>query len=294
MAGDDKEEILQRLKTAFQKTKKLYEDNPIPRDLHQGTNISNHWPIITATYSGLEQTLKFLIANENCQPIQEFLNNKTNRIHDLSSLFGQLGNQTKKLLEDDYIQFQSLHWYIPIEDIGSFLAHVSGNDGKGYQLWRYSLIQYYNQPPVNSVEAMIAIWGTSIKICEHRINQNYELRLLAQEIQFILENHFPHPYSNISDFHQKDINLLYQRFGSPLNLFAKILRNFDRLETHGLTGVSEELSEAIDEWVKFVLEDHELNKDISLKLFLDRSTGKTNTGDSFGWDSKLGKFENVP
>ena len=304
MAGDDKEEILQRLETAFKKTKELLEDNPIPRDLHPGTNIANYWPIITATYSGLEQTLKFLIAIENSQSIQEFLDNKTKRTHNLSKLFGQLGDQTKKMLEDDYIQFQSIHCYIPMEDIDSFLENVSGSDGRGYQLWRYSLIEYYNQPPVNSVEAMIAVWGTCIEICEYRIYQNFEPRLPAQKIQFILNRSFNGAYRKVCIFDQNqgkpfpdirlEINFLYQRFDCRLNLFAKILWNYDRFETHGLADVSKKLSEVINEFAKSILENREKYKDSSLKLFLDRSIGRTIIGESIKWNSQSGKFENVP
>ena len=304
MIVDNKREILQRLKTAFKKTKKLFEDNPIPRDLHPGTNIANYWPIITATYSGLEQTLKFLIAIENSQSIQEFLTNDANFTHNLSYLFGQLGNQTKNMLEDDYIQFQSLHCYIPKENIGSFIEHVSGSDGKGYQLWRYSLIQYYNQPPVNSVEAMIAIWGTCIEICEYRIYQNFEPRFPAQKFQFKLKQSFNVAYKSVSISDQNqgkpfpnivlERNLLYQRFGCPLNLFVKVLWNYDRFETHGLDDVSEKLSEVINEFAKSVLENREKYKDSSFKLFLDRLTGRTIIGESIWWNSQSGKFENVP
>ncbi len=304
MTEDSKEEILQRLKTAYKVTKELYEANPIPRDLHEGTNIANHWPLLTATYSGLEQTLKFLIAIENSQSIQDYLKDKSNYIHDLSSLYGQLRNENKQILNDYYIQFQSLHCYIPMEDIYSFLKNVSGNKGNGYQLWRYSLLEHYNQPPVNSVDAMIAIWGMAVEICAYRIYQEFKPRLLAQKIQFKLNQSFTRTYRkvSISDQNQgkpypnleKKINQLYQRFDCPLNLFTKILWNYDRYETHGLENVPEKLSEVINEWARLVLENRKHCTDSTLKVFLDRSTAKTIIGESIRWNSQTGKFDTVP
>ncbi len=304
MTEDSKEEILQRLKTAFKRAKEIYEANPIPRDLHEGTIIANHWLLMTATYSGLEQTLKFLIAIENSQSIQDYLKDKSNYIHDLSNLYGQLGNETKQLLEDHYIQFQSIHYYIPMKDIGKFLSHVSGNKGIGYQLWRYSLIEHYNQPPVNSVDAMITIWGLAVEICAYRIYQKFKPRLPAQKIQFKLKQSFTKAYMNVAIFDQnngkpypnleKEIKLLYQRFDCPLNLFTKILWNYDRFETHGLDNVSEKLSEVINEWAGLVLENPKHYIDSTLKVFLGRSTGRTIIGESIRWNSHSGKFENVP
>ena len=74
MTKKEKSEILQRLIVAQKKTNEMFGREPISRDLHPGSDIAQRWTLITAAYSGLEQTLKFLIAVEKSQIINELLN----------------------------------------------------------------------------------------------------------------------------------------------------------------------------------------------------------------------------
>ena len=70
---DDKNETVQRLGTAHQKTKEVLESEPVAWELHAGTEIASNWTVVTAAYSGLEQTVKYLIAEENSQTISELV-----------------------------------------------------------------------------------------------------------------------------------------------------------------------------------------------------------------------------
>ena len=65
MTREEKIEKLQRLFTAHKKTKETLEREPVTSEWHPGTDIARKWTVITAAYSGLEQTFKFLIAERD-------------------------------------------------------------------------------------------------------------------------------------------------------------------------------------------------------------------------------------
>ena len=64
MSKNEKLEKVQRLHTAHRKTKEFLENEPPTWELHPGTDIARNWTVITAAYSGLEQTIKYLVAEE--------------------------------------------------------------------------------------------------------------------------------------------------------------------------------------------------------------------------------------
>ena len=179
MTDNEKFEKAQRLSVAYEKTKKFLESQSVTRDYHPGSDIASEWTIITAAYSGLEQVIKYLIAEEKSFTIQELLHkqgqsgngkkkNHPYRTHNLASLFDYLKDETKTIIREYYSQYQSLHSYITIETVDGFLSQVSRVDGKGYELWRYTLIQNEKQLPQNSAEAMVAIWGICVQIAKSR------------------------------------------------------------------------------------------------------------------------------
>ena len=57
MSREEKIEKVQRLLTAHRKTKQVLENEPVTWELHPGTDIARNWTVITAAYSGLEQTI---------------------------------------------------------------------------------------------------------------------------------------------------------------------------------------------------------------------------------------------
>lgn len=152
MTEDERNEKVQRLEVAYKKTNELLESQQMSRDLHPGSDIASKWTIITAAYSGLEQVIKYLIADENSCTIRELLemqeqgSNRTKRrylyrTHNLASLFCRLRDETKLIIRDYFSQYQSLHSYITINTVDEFLLEVSGVRGRGYELWRYTLIK---------------------------------------------------------------------------------------------------------------------------------------------------------
>ena len=161
MSRDEKFEKVQRLLTAHSKTKELLENAPVTWEVHPGTDIARNWTVITAAYSGLEQTMKYLIAEENAQSIAELIKfregkNLPYQTHDLLKLFSKLAEPTQDVVRDFYGRFQSLHSYISEETVGKFLSVVSEADGRGYERWRYTLIE--DRPlPRNSPEGIVTL-----------------------------------------------------------------------------------------------------------------------------------------
>ena len=146
MSNHEKWEKVQRLVIAHKKTKDVLEGEPVYRELHPGTDIARKWPVITAAYSGLEQTLKYLIAAEKHKSIKDLIefregNRLPYRTHNVAWLFSKLENPTQEVLRDFYGRYQSLHSYITVDTVDGFLGTVSGQCGQGYQRWRYSLIE---------------------------------------------------------------------------------------------------------------------------------------------------------
>ena len=104
----------------------MLEGEPLTRELHPGTDIARNWTVITAAYSGLEQTLKYLIAEERDLTIAELINysapKRTGNIecetgkypyrtHNLGRLYSELEESTRNIVQDFYGRFQSLHSY---------------------------------------------------------------------------------------------------------------------------------------------------------------------------------------
>ena len=154
-------EKVQRLLTAQGRTKKVLESEPVVWELHPGTDIAQAWPTITAAYSGLEQTIKYLIAEEKGWSIQELVDfagtengepreggrrKYPYRTHNLHCLFSKLEDPTKDIVQEFFGRYESLHPDIGVGRVDEFLCRVSGKKGDGYVRWRYALIEEKTLP----------------------------------------------------------------------------------------------------------------------------------------------------
>ena len=64
MLRDEKTKTMQRLFTTHGKTREVLKNERAVRELHPGTKIASNWTVMTASYSRLEQTSKFLTVDE--------------------------------------------------------------------------------------------------------------------------------------------------------------------------------------------------------------------------------------
>ena len=132
-----------------------------PRDLQ-------HMAALVLAYSGIEQSLKFLLARTRDLSVSELIKlpahdsadppERTFRSHDLSWLFDQLNSDVRSAVEGDFRTFLSLYSYIPFGTLAAFLSEISGKGGEGYMRWRYTLVEFEPKPPRNAPAAMLGAW----------------------------------------------------------------------------------------------------------------------------------------
>lgn len=317
MSRDTKIENVQRLQTAHNKTKKMHELEPETRELHPGTDIARNWTVITASYSGLEQTLKYLIADQselsiaelialantrNTNAIKECTKKYPFRTHNLGWLFSKLDRSTQEVVREFYDRYRSLHSYLSIGNVDQFLNTVSGPKGAGYERWRYTLIE--DKPlPKNSPEALLAIWGVCIQIAYGRVWGNQRVQMPDKELALefceqmdslhlsvsVERQNAGEPFQDLS----REIRDWLWRGGHPLNAFAEVLWHYARHGCHGAQNVSEWLSETLTRWVEDVMESSAVSRRTSLRAFINRAQGYTTNGRSIRWNRKKNRFETV-
>ena len=318
MSREAKMEKVQRLLTAHKKTSQTLESEPVTHELHPGTDIARNWTVITAAYSGLEQTLKFLIAEKADLTITELIDlappqhaaiderpvgRHPYRTHDLAWLFSELEQPARDVVQDFYGRFQSLHSYVPIADADEFLTEISGPGGAGYERWRYTLIE--DRPlPRNSPETLSAIWGVCVQMAEQNLWNNQRVQMpdkqltqhFCQQLEILMVNvsvdrqNAGEAFRDVSG----EIRGWLWRAGHPLNAFAEVLWNFSRYGSHGADGVSDWLSEALTRWVRDVLANPAASARTSLRAFLNRAQGHTPDGASIRWNPQPERFEATP
>ena len=319
MTKVEKGEIVQRLCSAHKKTRDMLKRESISRDYHPGTDIAQRWPLITAAYSGLEQTLKFLIADEKSYTIEELLNHQSHsskgknqsnggrypyRTHDLVGLYCRLEESKKDVVREYYGQFQSLHSYITIESLGDFLKEVSSQDGRGYERWRYTLIEVEEPLPRNSIEALVAIWGVCTEIARKCVSDKQRVRMLDEKLTQKICQQLQEQTNEVSvrrqdagePFQSLAIEVRGRLFQGKhaLNVFAEILWHSGQYGSHGLTSVSDQLSETICQWVGDVISYKSQLGMTSLRWFIERAQGRTSKGESIRWNPETKRFEDVP
>ena len=308
MSRDEKIEKVQRLRTAHRKTRETLEADPVSWELHPGTEIARNWTVVTAAYSGLEQTIKYLIAEENSQSIAELIAFQEGkkcpyRTHHVGRLFSRLAAQTQDVIRDFYGQFQSLHPYVTVETVDEFLSVVSEADGSGYERWRYTLIEA-RPLPRNSPEALMAVWEACVQIAQERAWGKQRVRMPNEALSWELCNQLETVELNVSIDRQnagepfQDIagetrDWLW-RSGHPLNAFADVLWHVSRYGEHGQANVSEWLSDALTRWAMSVLNSPAIAGPTSLRAFVERAQGHTRDGQSLRWNRKTNRFEAVP
>ena len=318
MSRDEKFEKVVRLLTAHGRTKKVLENEPVVCQGHQGADIAETWPVITAAYSGLEQTIKYLIAEEKGLTIQELVdsavteNGQANegrrgknpyRTHDLGSVFSRLEEPTKKTVREFFGRYKSLLPGIGIGRVDQFLCQVSGKKGDGYVRWRYALIEE-EVLPTNSPEALVAIWGVCVQIAQKRSWGNQHVQMPNDELGWKLCGQLEALAKGVSNEREEpddpfrdikgEIGAWFRKRGHPLNAFAEVLWHFARYSNAGAADAPEWLSEALARWARDVVKQAADDRPTLLRAFVLRAQGHTGHGESVRWNPNRERFENVP
>ena len=179
MSKEENLEKVQRLHTAHRKTKEFLENEPLSWELHPGTDIARNWTVLTAAYSGLEQKIQYLIAEEQGLHIAKLIEPRQNgrnpyRTHDVSELFTKLEKPTQEAIGEFYARFQSLHSYIAIETVDAFLRAVAGPQGDGYGRWRYALRSEQVDSAMIGKQRVTPWWASDGTVDLRRVGARFE------------------------------------------------------------------------------------------------------------------------
>lgn len=311
--------ITLRLQTAYAETLENYTRKPAWIELLGDVALAQQWLTIEATYSGVEQTLKYLIALQKNLTIDELLDKNgivekpgeepeqrtRYRIHELGTLFSRLDGRTREAVERDYAVWQSLYDYVKIPTCAEFLGHIQGDDNEGHLHWRYCLIQGH-LPPANSADAMLAIWASLIRRCEERegIPHRAGTRTADEEVRLGLaeclervcldceqraaENGDPIPPL------REELRRWAPSGSRMVNNMAVLLHHRERyLEVPEREG-SEAIRTTLDVCLRQLTHDAREGTRGALPTFVRRALGYFPTGESVQWNPETMRFENVP
>ena len=308
-----------RLQTAFAETLENYTSKPARIELLGDVALAQQWLTIGATYSGIEQTLKYLIALQKDLTVDELLvergivenpreepERRTRyRIHQLGTLFRRLDRQTREAVEHDYAVWQSLYDYLTIPTCVEFLEHIQGDDNEGHLDWRYCLIQEHLPPP-NSADAMLAIWASLLRRCEERVEipRRPGTRATDEQVRFGLgecleracmdyeqraaENGDPIPPL------REELRRWAPSGSRMVNRMAALLGHRERyLDVPEREG-SEAMRRTLAASLMRLAHDAREGMRGALPTFARRALGYFPTGESVRWNPETMRFENVP
>ena len=315
---DARTAITLRLQSAYEGTLAGYAQRRLGRELHGDVALGQEWPAISAAYSGIEQTLKFLLALDKALTVDELLpeegivenpeekpDQRTKyRIHQLGILFSRLDEGTRDSVEQGYAIWQSLHDFIPIRSCAEFLDHIQGDHNKGHLDWRYCLIQE-NLPLKNSVDAMLAIWGLLVRRCEERegIPHRAGTRTADEEVKLGLcdrleracmdcemraaENGDPLPPL------REELKRWAPSGACMVNNIAALLGHRERYFVVPEHEGSEPMRRMLAECLRQLAYDVREGQRGALPTFARRALGYFPTGESVRWNPETKRFENV-
>ena len=310
MSEEERHEKVQRLRTAYVRTREVLDRQERVHDLHAGTDIANNFVVLTVAYMGLEQTFKYLIAVEDGRTIEEITAQGGGyRHHNLARLFEGVSEEDQAMASEFYARFQSLHMYVPWDNARDFLRQISGERGEGYEKWRYALIQdtddEENAPPLNSGEAMMAVWQAAMDLAERGLREDdnrfemYEEHLEVLCFEILSDSH-DEVYRSADDENwdgelvHREIGEWIANNGGILNAFSSILRREARVGHHDVAFENEWSARVLTKCLERI-SVHTLRRTYSnLACFADRAQGRYAVGSEISWDARTNRFENIP
>ena len=306
-------EIYQRLKLAERKTRDAYQHAVVGYDWHEGSQIAQMWPFVTAGYCGIEQSFKFLIAlRKGLQSVRMLLDEKTSRgrrsqydTHDLLFLFQELDPLEQSQMSNDFRLFTSLYDHIPVRSLSGFLQIICSDQGNGYVLWRYSLTEFESALPSNSVEALLAVWKAGIQVVRGHVIDRAKARTIAHEINDLFSSQLDQFLADVSvqrqndgfgyEDYTSDFASWVSQFDHPLNAYSRLIHDHYRGLGLDSTGASGQLAEALRRWLAWVgaaAKNRDLGADA--RQFVTRALGRRGNWQGIRWNENRREFEGIP
>ena len=321
LRADPDGEAGDRLSNAYDKVRAAWESTPPVRELSPSYALSNIWPALTMSYSGIEQILKYLLARARGLSVAELVAlprdasrepHGSFKSHDLSWLFGQLEPPVRTAIDADFRTFLTLYSYIPYDGLDDFLLDISGQRGDGYQRWRYILVEFDASPPRNSPDAMLAIWRCLLlelarqsewtalfaPLPQH-VEDDLLHRLREVESRAIDAAHSGRgPFSGSDDVLAIDTELdaWFASSTNRLTAFASVLHHCHNRGTPGIDSASGFFSAVLMGWYREVAEACGAENSATT-MFARRAWGDDvsyGAGPSVVWDEQARLFRPTP
>ena len=159
----------------------------------------------------------------------------------------------------------------PAHSLEYFLQEIS-RDRRGYDLWRYALVETDNSLPQTGLDVMLAAWASLLELIEI---ENGRLRNIVMPDERLLEVLRKDCPDRVRD--------LIRKSDHPLNGISDIARRSS-------IGIMEprELNEEVVQWLS------EASKDRDVDYLLSRARGHTISGIGIEWRAEANRFSAKP
>ena len=250
----------------------IYHKNPVKRDIFAEYEAIAAWSTVTCCYSGIEQAMKCLLK------MAGLYREDRHKHHDIGKLFKGLVPEEQRVISVSYATYRSLHYYIPLENVGRFLDAID----EGYQTWRYFLLEGPEEvgwPPTTHVGAMLEIWAALTDIIEARVVKNHGLHSIDRRIFHYLDKKTTHDIG--------EMNRWMQSYNHAINAYADLFYRNKKDELH-LLEVSPKTLKVLLAFVNIVIEEvKSKNPDEDICTFIWRAESGI-----IRWNPQTGLFEN--
>ena len=264
-----------------------YHEHPVKPDLLAEYEGIAAWNTVTCCYSGIEQAMKCLLK------MAGHYRESRHRHHHIGKLFKALVAEEQRVIGVSYAKYKSLHDYIPLHNVGSFLDAID----EGYQYWRYFLLEGPEEgrwPPTTHAGAMLEIWSALTDILQARIVTNHGLHTVDRRLVHYLQDKTTHEaltrhalFGN-GTAEEEDLNRWYQAYNNvAINAYADLFYRYKKDELHLLKISSATLIalQTLIDIVRYEVEKEKVDNDIC--TFVWRAESGT-----IKWNTQTGLFEN--
>lgn len=265
---------------------RTYQMNPVKPDLSAEYEGIAAWSMVTCCYSGIEQAMKCLLK------MAGLYRKKCHKHHDIGKLFRALVEEEQRVIGVAYAKYRSLHDYIPLVSVGSFLNAID----EGYQTWRYFLLEGPEEgswPPTTHAGAMLEIWSALTDVIQARIATNHGLHSVDRRIVHYLKEDATgdawtrNSLSGIGAAEIGEMNRWMQSYNHAINAYADLFYLNKKCELH-LLDVSPATLKMLRTLVDIVRDEVENeNVDNDICTFVWRAESGT-----IKWNAQTGLFEN--
>lgn len=162
-------------------------------------DIARHWPTVTGCYSLLEQSLKLLMMMRRDQYDLKYARSFR---HNIVQLYDELVDTDRRDLEAFYIEYASMLGAPSLADypqLSSYLERItmgrasnSKKSGKGYEAWRYCLLEYpdcgLTEYGVLVIEIVFEVIHGVLSIVEKDCYDNRPLLTVSRRLEQSIED----------------------------------------------------------------------------------------------------------